>query len=397
MWQWSNMIHDRLPSEMQPLHVNLDETCVKLHSERGVGLLTNTARKKKRSPTSLVRHVTKKHLRGSFCHVALICDDVRLQTCLPQFVFVNSALISQTDADAAAAAAPVHIKIRRVKNTWTTSERYQLIMTELSKALSQAAPARPVVLSFDTFKAHITEDCWKTAAKLNLVCHLIPSKMTWALQPCDTHLFARYKNTLSTTSQGIILEEHSSCCSSLQLLRALCATIEEVMDSTPWAESFDQLGLRGNQNAVSARVLAKLCFENKPIVPKDCPSLQQFMNCFPAKHNIPIDAMFGSLLKYEIRVALQSSGPVPIGVRLSNVAPQASASSSSSIPQRPSLPPLPPPSTACPVELLPLPETRRLPPALRHHPMNQPRTMLRLRRLPSETEPMQHHAFPPSL
>ncbi len=396
MWQWSNMIHDRVPPEMQPLRVNLDETCIRLHPERGSGFLTLSARKKKRSKASLVRHVTKRHLRGSFCHVALICDDVRLQTALPQFVFVNSALISQEDANAAIAQAPQHIRIVRVKNTWTTSERYQLIMTELSKALTHAAPTRPIVLSFDTFKAHITEECWRTAANNNLVCHLIPAKMTWALQPCDAHLFAKYKNTLSTISQRIILEEHTSCCTSLQLLRALMATIEEVMDTTSWATSFDQLGLRGNQDLVSERVLAKLCFSNRPDVPKECPSLDQLMQCFPNRHSIPLDAVFASLLKYERRMAMRSNAPVPVGVRLTNMVPRASASSSSGVIGRPLLPPLPPPATSCPPRLLPLTAMMRFRSTQSRPQMTQPRAMLRLHRLPSDLHHTGDIVSPPS-
>ena len=64
-------------------------------------------------------------LRGSFCHMAVICDDPNIQKVLPQYIFVNAALFSKADADVSAeATATSTLVIVRVKRTWTTTERF---------------------------------------------------------------------------------------------------------------------------------------------------------------------------------------------------------------------------------------------------------------------------------
>ena len=41
----------------------------------------------------------------------------------------------------------------------------------------------------------------RVASSMDLWICVIPGKLTWALQPCDTHLFAQYKSMLAEEVQ----------------------------------------------------------------------------------------------------------------------------------------------------------------------------------------------------
>ena len=53
-----------------------------------------------------------------------------------------------------------------------------------------------VVLLLDTASAHICPKFLRAASRKGIVVQYIPAKLTWLLQPLDTHVFARFKQFL---------------------------------------------------------------------------------------------------------------------------------------------------------------------------------------------------------
>ncbi len=71
-WQWSNFLHSHLAAGKQALHVNSDETGIRMHQGAVKGMLVNTAILEKRKAASLTQDVSGAMLRGSFTHVTII-------------------------------------------------------------------------------------------------------------------------------------------------------------------------------------------------------------------------------------------------------------------------------------------------------------------------------------
>ena len=99
VWQWSNLLHVHAPVGKRVLHINMDETSVKLYQDAGKGMLVARARRLRRTPKSLVQNVSRRQLRAALTHAAFICDDPTVQPLLPQVLIAGEA--SMTAAQAA--------------------------------------------------------------------------------------------------------------------------------------------------------------------------------------------------------------------------------------------------------------------------------------------------------
>ena len=297
VWHWSNFLHAHIPPHETAVVVNMDETSIRLYQKPGHGYMVQVARKQKRSPKSLTRNITKGQLLGTFTHAAMICDDVDLQPHLPQFLFINRTQISQTEFDSIHADWLPNVYAHRVDNPWMTCEKMKVVLKGLADAVASHSKHRRVVLCADAHKTHIATSTWQSAAAHNVFYFIVPPKLTWALQPCDTHLFAMFKDKLTTTCQHLAILNGRRRWDILLLLKALNTSIGEVLNKRSWRKAFEDLGYRGNQRNVSKRVLDKVDLTERPEVPNGIPNLQSLMSCFPQRTNIPIGHVFSAVLQ----------------------------------------------------------------------------------------------------
>jgi len=277
--------------------VNMDETSIRLYQKPGHGYMVKLARKQKRSAKSLTRNVPKGELLGTFTHVAMISDDDDLQPHLPQFLFINRRQISQAEFDGMQAEWHPNVHAHRVVNPWMTNEKMKIVLRGLADAIAAHSERRRVVLCADAHKTHIAISAWQSAAAHKFFYFIIPPKLTWALQPCDTHLFATFKDKLSTICQQLAIANGRRRWDITLLLKALNTSIGDVLNKRSWRKAFDDLGYRGNQKDVSKRVLEKVDLTERPEVPNGIPTLEALMSCFPQRTNIPIGHVFAAVLQ----------------------------------------------------------------------------------------------------
>lgn len=290
-------MHGQVPRGERPVVVNFDETSIRLYQKTGPGYIVECARKQKRSGKSLSQNVTKGVLRSSFTHVAMICDDDELQPHLPQCVFVNSNQISQEAFNKIQAQLLPNVRAYRVANAWMTNDKMKLVLKELANELKPHLTGRRVLLCGDCYKAHIGKNIWAAAAAHGFFYFIVPPKLTWALQPCDTHLFALFKNKLATGCQRLTILSGSHRLDTESLLAALNETIDDALNKRSWRKAFDDLGYRGDQRRISDRLLSKLEFKERPQIGKNMPDLADLIACFPQRTDIPIGHMFSAVAK----------------------------------------------------------------------------------------------------
>ncbi len=80
------------------------------------------------------------------------------------------------------------------------------VLLVLQKSLAHLLDTHQIFLTADAYRAHVTLEVWKPCVKHQILYCVIPAKLTWALQPCDTHVFASYKHRLQTVCQGAIVD-----------------------------------------------------------------------------------------------------------------------------------------------------------------------------------------------
>lgn len=298
VWRWGNFLHsiDSEPSAGW-IHINFDETNIKLHPEGRPGLLVSKARQAKRTAAGLARDVPRSKLRGSISHLAMLCDDADAQKMLPQYILMGQASLSAAAFSDVRAAMPPHIRLVRKENAWMTSKMMLRVLRDLAKTLRDHHVNKTVVIYGDVFRAHITREVWRLCAALHFRMACIPAKLTFALQPCDTHLFARYKHYLGKLCEDTVLRGTASCVTVPELLSNVALTISAIMLENDWAKAFRDTGLVGHQRDVSCRVLKKLCLEEPPPFENTLPTLQHLQAIFPKRAIIPIDDVFGAMTR----------------------------------------------------------------------------------------------------
>lgn len=352
-----------------PLHINVDETSVKLLPEPGVGYLAEKARIMKRSPRSLVYSTPRGNTRAAFSYVCMVTDDAEIQQILPQLLLVNKKVVSVKDMATIRDILPPNIHVWHGESSWTTTSRMKAVIKLLIDSLAGKLENRQVFLTADCFRAHITQPVWRACKTHRIFYSLVPSKMTWALQPCDTHVFASFKRHLQQKCHESMLAQPDGALTTIGVFKAVVASISEIVCSRSWEKAFADTGLVGNQSTVSARVLQKLGFSQVPLVGNDLPTLAMLQSVFPKNTVIPVMLVFGCFLDdHEVTVDAPTIRE-RIVTRSISRGIAAPAGASSAVPSTPEISawtlaaaPLPHPTR--PLHLLRLPSRSRLPSSL---------------------------------
>ena len=248
-------MHAHAERAEKPLHISSDETSIRLHQDAGAGFLAEKARTVKRSAMSLT-------------------DFAEFQAMMPSNVILH-----------------------RDEKAWMNSQVMVQVIQKLASTLNDVLKHRAVILFADVYKSHISNVVWTACARAGIYYCVIPAKLTWALQPCDTHLFAAFKRHLSTLCQQIVVNSSTCALSLCKLLEAVRDTIAAVLVGKDWSAAFRDVGLVGHQRTVSDRTMQKCCFPERPSINNSIPSLQQLQAIFPRNMTIPIDAIFRTLTK----------------------------------------------------------------------------------------------------
>ena len=292
LWQWSNALHANVPPDKTVLRINMDETCIRLHDGCTRGNLVAEAVEIKRSPKSLTQNVSSRDGKASCTHVSVICDDMDLQALLPQVLLLNNSLVSARCLRAIKASLPSFVLVVRRARAWMNAEVMVWWCKLLAAALRPVQGQRQIILYLDCFRGHWTRKALLAMARCHFWVCLIPAQMTWALQPCDTHVFARYKACLRTECLAARVQRADGSLGWPDLLQAVTACITAVLHHEPWLPAFEQIGLVGSQTLVSARVLGKLGLQQCSDVGQQLPCFADFQCILPAGATVPISEFF---------------------------------------------------------------------------------------------------------
>ena len=299
MWTWSNFLHAQVPDSLAPLRVNFDETAIRYFQDSRKGFLTVEAQREKRSARSLTQQVSRSDTRAMMSLATFICDDPEVQPLLPQVLLVNKRLLTEAETAAAAPVLPQGVHLWRGISAWTTSAIMVRLLTLLHRCLGAVLSTRKVILSADAFRAHMTQPVFRAAARLGFFYFLVPARMTWVLQPCDTHVFALFKRSLEERVQAATARTADGRLGRPALIECVGATVEDILRRRSWKRAFEDCGLVGTQATVSARTVAKLGTVSLPPAERGLPSLAMLQEVFPKGAWIPIDAVFQALRRAE--------------------------------------------------------------------------------------------------
>lgn len=110
----------------------------------------------------------------------------------------------------------------------------------------------------DCARQHLHQSVFTAAKRAGLRIVLIPAKLTWLLQPCDTHVFLRYKKQLRRFYQEERARNRDGRVSVIQWLRMIVRVITSVIESCSWAAAFLEDGFGNGQMSTSRFILTHM-------------------------------------------------------------------------------------------------------------------------------------------
>ena len=238
--------------------------------------------------TKVLQNVPLSKRRCGFTHVAMICDDTSLQPRLPQILIGNEAIFPVAKLESVRPSLPPNIRLWRRKTGWVTAEVMRDIVRELSAALGELKATRTVVLLLDTAPVHLCERFINMAARHKIAVQIIPAKMTWLLQPLDTHAFARFKMHLMHQYRAQLLRSARGECELTAVLESVILAIRHVLQGVAWAYAFDGNGFGTNGQAhLRTRILKEMEWERLPELPARLPEYADLTSVFSKAEENP--------------------------------------------------------------------------------------------------------------
>ena len=314
VWQWWNYIETRAPEGKSILRVNMDETSVCLFQGGGKGTVF-------RGPPAAApaQWANRSKRRRCLSHVAFICDRPELQPVMPQVLIGNCATLLRRDWAALLAGCPPNVFLVRQKSSWNNSALCARLVRLLAAALAPYAATVQPVLFMDAYRVHYHRLVLSACCAAGVWPVMIPAKMTWLLQPCDTHAFLAYKLRLRESYQRHRAESADGQIGVRDFLPCIYEAIRLVLQGRRWDHAFDADGLGQRQAAVSRSVQRWLQLEGAPAVPSAPPSEEQLRMCLPARARVDVAAFLRPLAPPRAVPAARRA--VPVGVRFLGALP----------------------------------------------------------------------------
>ncbi len=126
----------------------------------------------------------------------MICDNVELQELLPQVLLGGPACFLARDVVALQALVGPSIFVIRSASGWNNSKRMMGIIELLAATTREYYRTHQFCILPDAGKCHITEEVARCLQNHRIWLTVIPARMTFILQPLDTHVFALLKRKL---------------------------------------------------------------------------------------------------------------------------------------------------------------------------------------------------------
>lgn len=218
----------------------MDETSIPYAFGEHRGNIASTSRR------SAFAAATKKgDLRGAVTHVAFITHDTTVQAKLPQIIIGNTRRFTSALLSGATAEKPDNVILIRAKSAWNNTLHMMRIIGILGAVLRDFTQYQPVLV-LDTASCHTSPRLVRCAGANSIWISFVPAKLTYMLQPLDTHVFASYKSCLRRLYRQAKIDGKGlvSPARWLHLLFEICTTF---LCGRKWHKAFEQTGMLGNR------------------------------------------------------------------------------------------------------------------------------------------------------
>lgn len=229
--------------------------------------------------------------KAGLTYIAFLTHDPLVQPKLPQVLLGNHHVMTLKLLRDLSAVTPQNFKVWRKESSWNNHTVMCQLLTLLCHCLQDYLTSHQVILVLDVARCHFHSKIFGLANRLGIRLVYVPAKLTWLLQPLDTHVFSRLKRMLRKRWVDLKVESSSGVVSHLAWITAVFELVKMLLCGTKWLPAFRALM---DEKALSARVLEELGWEGPRPIANQALSLEQLQTIFPRRARISRD----SLLKW---------------------------------------------------------------------------------------------------
>ena len=280
--QWAKCARTAASNEGKiPLFINMDETSVGYNYGKGKGLVVSKhvlppGRKHRREPVNTSD--TKTHI--SF--LAFVTHDPTIQPKLPQIFIGNKHKFTLTLLRGLFAKVPKGYYLWREDSSWNNNVLMCKAMRLLAKHLKDYSATHKIILILDVARCHRHHTFFSLAQSLGIILMYVPAKLTWLLQPADTHVFARLKKRLRQLWLDLRVERASGEVSHHDWLVAVLELLRKLLCGFQWHSAFLSDGLL-DDSRIGSRLLDALGWAAPKLVPNGILTAEQLKGLMPRR------------------------------------------------------------------------------------------------------------------
>ncbi len=178
--------------------------------------------------------VSRANVKLVFTHIVIVCDDPLIQPLLPQILIVRNDMLSAANATTLTHELASNVIIVQMPKAWTSGVVIREWFIRLRIALRLYRDSVQFIVYSDAFKAHFTSAIWEHVAGNHWHYCIIPARLTWALQPCDTYVMAPYKKHLALSWHRSLLRAGLRSSAVTQCIRCINFVCKEFINKTHW-------------------------------------------------------------------------------------------------------------------------------------------------------------------
>ena len=282
--QWAKVASANVPVGKVPLLVNLDESVLKFNYGQNRGLVID---RRDLPPGHKHRkeQVNPAEAKAATTLVGFVCDDHAIQPELPQIIIGNKHKLTIPLMAKLTAAKPKNFHVWREDSSWCNSKIMCRILTLLMTCLAAFKETHQVILVLDCASCHYHSSVLGYATRLGIRLLFVPARLTYLLQPLDSHCFSRLKRKLREKWLSLAIESESGIVSHDVWLSAVFSVVSSTLCGTKWKPAFKANGLLG-ELFISPRILSEVGWSSHPEIPAGIPSEQQLQSIFPKRAKV---------------------------------------------------------------------------------------------------------------
>jgi hypothetical protein len=231
------------------------------------------------------QQLTTADVRGHITVMAFITHIPAVQAILPQILLGNRHKFTQAFLRSMAGCIPPNVHMWPGDSSWNNQYKMAKALKLLAKSLTRCMETYQPVLVLDCCRAHVCRALSLLATRLGIRLLFVPAKLTWLLQPADTHLFAKFKSFVRA-AWALRWSEGRGQITDKEWAQMILDALVKVVRGSFWRAAFEEVGLLCNQQKLGAKLQLRLQLAAGAAVsaaPCDRPTSDQIRSVFPKR------------------------------------------------------------------------------------------------------------------